>query len=279
MWQRIFTAFIMLVIFIPVIVLSGTVLFVIAGAVCSAVAVYEMLSCTGQKKNLFLSIPALVYAASGPLLARTRFSTSYGLFLTITVIFLFYLMFVHIFLTKKINTKDISVVFMTSVYITVAFTSIIKLRDIPDGGEYFYLFIIIGACITDIFAYFGGKFFGRHKLCPDVSPKKTIEGAVSGIIFCSIFFVLYSFLLSKITSLSPNYPVIFVMGAVISVISQFGDLAASAIKRDYGVKDYGSLFPGHGGILDRFDSIIAVSPFLFMIMGNPEFLNVFNTIM
>ena len=276
MRQRIISAFIMLAIFIPVIIFSGTVLFVIAGAICSAVAVYEMLACTGQKKNLFLSVPAILYSACGPLLARTRFSTSYGVFLTITVIFLFYLMFVHIFLTKKINTKDISVVFMTSVYITVAFTSIIKLRDIPQGGQYLYLFIIIGACITDMFAYFGGRLFGKHKLCPDVSPKKTVEGAVSGIIFCAIFFVLYAFLLSKFANLTPNYPVVLIMGAVISVISQFGDLAASAIKRDYGVKDYGKLFPGHGGIMDRFDSIIAVSPFLFILMGNPEFLNVFN---
>lgn len=279
MKQRILTAFIMLAIFIPVIAFSGTFVFVIAGAVCSVIAVYEMLCCTGQKKNAFLSIPALIYAASGPLLSRTRFSTSYGVFLTITIIFLFYLMFAHIFLTKKVRTHDISVVFMTSVYITVSFTSIIKLRDIPDGGEYFYIFIIIGACITDIFAYFGGKFFGKHKLCPDVSPKKTIEGAISGVIFCSLFFVLYAFILSKFTHLSPNYFIILVMGAIISVISQFGDLAASAIKRDYGVKDYGKLFPGHGGILDRFDSIIAVSPFLFMLMGNPDFLRVFNQIM
>ena len=189
---------------------------------------------------------------------------------------MFLLLFVHVFESERINTSDISTVFMTTVYITVAFTSIIKLRDVSGIGGYIYLYIFIGAWVTDTFAYFCGRFFGKHKLIPKVSPKKTVEGAIGGVIFCALAYVLYSLILEKSYGLAPNYLQIFLIGAVISVVSQLGDLAASAIKRNYGIKDFGSLFPGHGGVLDRFDSILAVTPVLFMLIGNTGVINIFN---
>ena len=184
------------------------------------------------------------------------------------------MLYVHVFLTDKIKTKDIALVFMSALYITTASTCIVLLRN-AEFGKYIYLFIFIGACVTDTFAYFGGCLFGKHKLCPKVSPKKTVEGAISGIIFCTLAFVLYAMLVSKFENVQPHYVMIAIIGAFISVVSQFGDLAASAIKRDFGVKDYGNIFPGHGGILDRFDSILAVAPFVFILTGNPQFINIF----
>ena len=278
MKQRILTGIVLLLIFTPVIIFSDTYVLVIAASLCSVMGVYEMLSCTGQIKHLSLSIPALCYAAAGPVLAKTRFATAYGVLLAITLMFLFYLLYVHVFLSEKINTKDIAIVFMSSVYIAVSFTCIILLRNSACYGEYTYLLTFIGACVTDIFAYFGGSLFGKHKLCPKVSPKKTIEGSVCGVVFCSLAFVLYAMLMGYLENITPNYPAVALIGAFISIISQLGDLAASAIKRDYKVKDYGHIFPGHGGILDRFDSILAVAPFLFILTGNPEFINVFNQI-
>ncbi len=277
MKQRIVTALVLLAIFIPIIVLSYSypIVFVIAASVMSAIGVHEMLTCTGQVKKLFLTIPAMIYATAGPLLAVSPVATSYGVLFSITFVFLFYLLFIHVFAAGKINTSDISVVFTTSVYITVSFTCIVLLRNAQVLGDYIYMFIFIGAWITDIFAYFGGRFFGKHKLCPKVSPKKTVEGAISGVVFCSLFFVLYAMIIGKLENILPNYGMIALIGAFISVISQFGDLAASAIKRDYNVKDYGKIFPGHGGVLDRFDSILAVAPFLYMLMENPDFITVF----
>ncbi len=279
MKQRILTGIVLVLIFVPILMLSGTIVFNIAAALCSVLGVYEMLSCVGQKKQLWLAVPSLIYAAAGPLLARTRFATAYGVLLSITVLYLMYLMFIHVFLAEMIRTTDIGVVFMTTVYITVAFTSIIRLRDVGNIGKYLYMFIFIGAWITDIFAYFGGRLFGKHKLCPLISPKKTIEGSVCGILFCSLAFVLYSYWIARQTELTPHYLLIAAIGAFISIVSQFGDLTASAIKRDYGMKDYGKIFPGHGGILDRFDSILAVAPFLFILTGNPGFLDTFNQIL
>ena len=118
--------------------------------------------------------------------------------------------------------------------------------------------------MTDIFAYFTGRFLGKHKLIPAVSPKKTVEGSIGGIIFCVISTIVFGLIVENffIGSGKANYIVLAVSGIFISVVSQMGDLIMSVIKRHYGIKDYGKLFPGHGGILDRFDSVMAVSVIL-----------------
>ncbi|MBR5528534.1 MAG: phosphatidate cytidylyltransferase, partial [Clostridia bacterium] len=164
MLQRILTGAALVIAFIPLTLFSHTALFIVFAALCSVIGVHEMLSCTSQIKQRFIAIPALIYAALGPLLSRTRFATAYGVLLSISLVFLFYLLFIHVFKSDKINTRDIAVVFMTSVYITVSFTSIVRVRDIPEFGIYLHLLIFIGACITDVFAYFGGFLFGKHKL-------------------------------------------------------------------------------------------------------------------
>ena len=107
------------------------------------------------------------------------------------------------------------------------------------------------------------SFFGKHKLIPEISPKKTIEGSIGGIVFCSAFYVLYGFIISTFADTvnvsGGQYAVLAVVGIIISVVAQIGDLTMSQIKRKFGVKDYGKIMPGHGGVLDRFDSIIAVA--------------------
>ena len=119
--------------------------------------------------------------------------------------------------------------------------------------------VFIGAWVSDIFAYFTGRFFGKHKLIPEISPKKTVEGAVGAIVCTMLFMVLYGWIVSLCTELSVNYLVLLIAGPVLSVVGQIGDLIASLVKRERGVKDYGTLLPGHGGIMDRFDSILTVS--------------------
>jgi len=120
--------------------------------------------------------------------------------------------------------------------------------------------------VTDTFAYFCGMLLGRggkHKLIPDVSPKKTWEGSIGGTVFCIGAMVLFGFVISKINAqVQVNYILLAVGGLFISIVSQIGDLCMSVIKRTYGIKDYGKIFPGHGGMLDRFDSVLAVSVIL-----------------
>jgi len=115
--------------------------------------------------------------------------------------------------------------------------------------------------------------FGKHKLIPEVSPKKTVEGSIGGIIFAAIAFVLYAVIIWKMNESAemPNLIVFAAAGAIVSVISQIGDLSASVIKRRFGVKDYGFLFPGHGGVLDRFDSVLLTAPVLYILTCLPFF--------
>jgi len=171
-----------------------------------------------------------------------------------------------IFTKKNISAKDMALCFFAIVFVMISCASIVITRRSENGGI-LYLLIFIGAWSTDTFAYFTGNLLGRHKLAPKISPKKTIEGAVGGVIFCTLAFVLYGFIISKInTEIQPNYLLLVCAGIAISVIAILGDLAMSAFKRNYGVKDFGAIFPGHGGILDRFDSVMAVAP-VIMILG------------
>jgi phosphatidate cytidylyltransferase len=127
------------------------------------------------------------------------------------------------------------------------------------GGEYYWYFIFIGAWATDIFAYFSGMLFGKHKLIPAVSPKKTVEGAIGGTLFCIIFFVGFGAIINYFTQYNISLITLVIAGLLSALVAQIGDLAMSVIKRTYGIKDYGTIFPGHGGVLDRFDSILAVA--------------------
>jgi phosphatidate cytidylyltransferase len=119
---------------------------------------------------------------------------------------------------------------------------------------------LVGAWVTDAMAYFTGRFLGKHKLAPDVSPKKTIEGSIGGTVFCAIAFVLMGLVVKALVKdSSPNYIYLAISGLVIAVVSQAGDLIMSVIKRHYNIKDFGNLFPGHGGMLDRMDSVFSVA--------------------
>ena len=135
------------------------------------------------------------------------------------------------------------------------------------NGKYIYLLVFIGPWVSDTFAYFCGRLFGRHKLIPEVSPKKTVEGSIGGILFTALGCVIYGVIINTMldSPVSLTYGSLAVTGAIVSVISQIGDLAASLIKRNYGIKDYGFIFPGHGGVLDRFDSVLLTAPILLIV--------------
>lgn len=122
--------------------------------------------------------------------------------------------------------------------------------------------ILITAFCTDIFAYFGGYFLGKHKLCPKISPKKTIEGSICGTLASTVFCAAFGY-----AFMDREYMLAFILtGLAGGIFSQFGDLTASIFKRKMGIKDYGNLIPGHGGIMDRFDSVIFTAPMIFYIL-------------
>lgn len=277
MKQRIITAIVLLIVAIPVCIFSGTVAFPIVWSVLGAVGVYELLGCMGTKKNYYISVPLYILALAAPFVVRytldaqlvaslsavipNRTVRSYDALVVVLGIYMLYILGVWVFSYQKDQNVDMNKVLasvLVSLYIISATSSIVLIRD-SLGGEYYWYFIFIGAWVTDTFAYFAGMLFGKHKLIPNVSPKKTVEGAIGGIVFCVAFFVGYGALLNHLTQYDISLVLLGFAGFLSALVSMIGDLAMSVIKRTYGIKDYGKIFPGHGGVLDRFDSILAVA--------------------
>ncbi|MBP3579901.1 MAG: phosphatidate cytidylyltransferase [Clostridia bacterium] len=265
MLQRIITGAIIAVLMIVVVVFSGTWIFPVVMTLLTALGTYEMLCCVGTNNKLLISIPTIL---SSVLSAVCAYFFGYGTCLAIIMLYLTVLLAMCVFFDEKIKVNDVFCTFTSALYVMLCFAAFTTIRKIDGIGLYMFLLVFIAAWITDTFAYFTGIFIGKHKLIPRISPKKTIEGSIGGIVFCVIAFSVYGIVLNKCFDVDVNFPVLLAVGFVMSIISQIGDLIASAIKRSYGIKDYSNLFPGHGGILDRFDSIMILSPFLLFAAEN-----------
>lgn len=266
MKQRIITAVIAILVFIPVLIFSNTIVFPIAFGILGLVALYEIFACVGLKKHWELILMAALVTGGSMAFAwyydgRSDFSM---LLTRLFFVFVFMALSLAVLSKGSIPITSLSVALIMVFYITYAFSSILLLRQAPNGA-YTYLLVFLSAWLTDTGAYFTGVFFGKHKLIPDVSPKKTVEGAIGGIVTCVLTFIVYGFIVSKIGGPSPRYLWLVVAGVLVSIASMIGDLIASLIKRKYEIKDYGKLFPGHGGVLDRFDSVLATAPMLCII--------------
>lgn len=164
----------------------------------------------------------------------------------------------------RINFKDVSYTLFGIVYIVTCIAFIAKIRGL-EHGNWLVWFAIIAAWASDTFAYFIGKRFGKHKFSK-VSPKKSIEGCIAGVIGAVIVALIYTYAVNEITSLNFSYIYITIITAILSIIGQIGDFAASSIKRYVDVKDYSNLIPGHGGMLDRIDSLMFLSPFAYVFL-------------
>lgn len=272
MKQRIITAIVLLIIAIPICIFSGTVVFPIAMAFIGFMGVYEMLGCMGTRKNPFVSFPLYAFAIIAPFGVRySREAIKHDSDIVIIALlgYALYLLGIWVFSYERNQKVDMNPVIASSLiclYIIGATSSIVVVRDVPFGQFYWY-FIFIGAWVTDTFAYFTGVLFGKHKLIPNVSPKKTVEGAIGGTVFCVAFFVGFGAIVNHFTDSNISLLLIAFAGLLSAFVSMIGDLSMSVIKRTYGIKDYGKIFPGHGGVLDRFDSILAVSVVLALFLA------------
>ena len=250
---------------VPVLLLANTVALPIGVAVFAMIATYEILHCVGLHKNLWLSAPMYLMSAAIPFGLRYMASDAAALLPAVICLPLLVSLAAAVFSHGKADIRDVSSAFVLWLYTIIGFTSLIMIHDLVEGGRYFYLLAFIGAWVTDTFAYFTGVLFGKHKLIPEVSPKKTIEGSIGGTLFCVLSFVVFGIIVDAFFNMEANLIFLAVSGVLVSVVAQMGDLIMSLIKREYGIKDYGKLFPGHGGVLDRFDSILSVSLMLAII--------------
>lgn len=173
--------------------------------------------------------------------------------------------FAYAILTNlKFNIIDIMITCFSLILIPFMF-SFIKLILMMEHGRLIIWYVLLGAFASDMAAYFIGSKFGKRKLCKDISPKKTVEGSIAGIIGVVISYIVLTIIANTYFELNINMWVIIVEAIVIAIVGQFGDLTASAIKRFCKIKDFGSLMPGHGGILDRLDSVMFVAPVVYIL--------------
>lgn len=181
-----------------------------------------------------------------------------GLFMALLIA----LMMVYVFTYPKYEITHIMTAFFGVIYVAVMLSYIYQTRTLGDGAFLVWL-VFIASWGCDTCAYCVGVLFGKHKMAPVLSPKKSVEGAVGGVVGAALLGALYAVCINKFAGISASplfYGIICAVGGLISMV---GDLAASAIKRNYEIKDYGTLIPGHGGILDRFDSVIFIAPIIY----------------
>lgn len=262
MKQRIITGVIGAAIFLTMVFVGGLpfTLFILALA---TVGLYELLRMKNIPLFSFIGIVSLCLMWL-LLLPRQTIQISFLFEWEKIDVFLFLLFLLLMFMViskNKITFDEVGFVIVSSLYVGFGFHYLVETRNIPEIGLALVFFVIFLIWSTDSGAYFIGRKFGKRKLWPEISPKKTVEGSVGGI---ATAFVIGSILQFWLQLFSSVWTFIFVI-LVVSVSGQIGDLIESAIKRHYGVKDSGNLLPGHGGVLDRFDSLIYVFPLLHLL--------------
>ena len=279
MKTRVITAIVGLAVLAVVLAFFNTVLFDLVLAGICLLGMHEVFGAMGfGKKQWYL------FAAAVPYTLLVMLSSSAAVRALLLPASFLVVLFYNICLIASHSTLDFGklagYVYFSGV-ILFCFYSLIHLkRMLPFDtfqydAIYFILLILCFAWGGDTFAYFAGRAFGKHKLAPIVSPNKTVEGAIGGIcgsmLIGVIATVIYGMLSGRYAAFTEevtvrHYLVVVGMGAIASVLGILGDLFASAVKRQVGIKDYGTIFPGHGGILDRFDSVMFIAPFVSIVV-------------
>lgn len=230
----------------------------IAISVLAMISIHEVCSLTGIVRNTPLTICSIIFSGIIPFWTYFQWGQDVmllGLFIYITVLFT-----IAVTSNFTVTLEHISGCFLMALTVPYFLSSFVRLRLDGELGIYLVLLPLVIAFTSDAFALFGGLFFGKHKLAPKLSPKKTIEGAIGGLIGAIICTIVFGVILQTFFGVTCNYFYLAIYGVLGSVISQIGDLSFSYIKREYGKKDFGKLFPGHGGVLDRFDSVYFCAP-------------------
>ncbi len=271
MATRIISAAVAIPVGILIIALNNELLYYIAMSLFSAAAVYELLVATKYLKNRTISALSIIFAMVTPFcfwvdVLKQNIRMIY-------LVFLIILLTVMLFKHEKARFEQVALTGAVSIAIPLALSSIAFIRTVfPDHAIFLIVYTMISVWISDAGAYFIGTLCGKHKMCPKISPKKTWEGFVGGIVTSAVFAVIlcfgYEFIDGMINggvhTFRVNWLYLVGLAVVISVLGVVGDLTASLVKRECSVKDFGNLLPGHGGILDRFDSVLVAAPFAYL---------------
>lgn len=210
-------------------------------------------------------VMTLVYYAAIWLALQSDRSLIYPAMMMVIVAAFLAFLFVYVFTFPKYHADRIMAAMFSFLYGPVMLSFLYLLREGFDDGIYLVWFVFLASWGSDTCAYCVGVLIGKHKMTPKLSPKKSVEGAIGGILGAAILFTVYThFVINVYTGMTLSLLLAAVLGAAGALISMIGDLAASAVKRDHEIKDYGKLIPGHGGIMDRFDSVIVAAPIVYI---------------
>ncbi len=244
------------------ILFSPFVVFHIAVGIACFIALHELHVTFSQEKKWQLVVPGYVFALL-LLLAPLFFSENMsGLVMFLIVTYLMLLLICSVLWNDSIKFSDAVRSFFSLIYGVLLPLHMSYVRML-DHGIALTMLIFIGSWMPDTFAFFSGRFFGKHKLIPSVSPNKTVEGAVGAIVGAVVSFGIFGLVMTYCFDYTVCYPALFALSLICGVLAQFGDLSASVIKRECNIKDFGNLIPGHGGILDRIDSLVFIAPLVY----------------
>ena len=247
-----------------VLIITGGDLLLVSTLVLSCIGMFELYRIFHIEK----SAPGIIgYLAATVYYCNLRFEFIPDLMMFVLGFFML-LMFAYVFTYPKYKTEQIMAAFFGVFYVAVMLSYVYQTRMLA-AGAYIVWLIFLCSWGCDTCAYCVGMLIGKHKMSPKLSPKKSIEGAVGGVIGAALLTILYGMIFKSAMNSTQTH--VFIMAGISAagaLISMVGDLTASAIKRNYEIKDYGKLIPGHGGILDRFDSVIFTAPVIYFLAAN-----------
>ena len=256
---RLISGIVLVLIALVVIITGGPVLAVTLAAI-SMIGLHELYRVLGIEDAKFS--PLAVTGYLGCVCYYIIVFAGYSAYtMTVLIALLIAIMAVYVFTYPRYRTNQITGAFFGIVYVAVMLSCIYQLR-VMENGQFLVWLIFLASWGCDTCAYCVGMLIGKHKMSPKLSPKKSVEGAVGGVVGAAILGAVYAYAVSGPMG-GTHIAAFAVICAVGGLISMIGDLAASAIKRNHDIKDYGSLIPGHGGILDRFDSVIFIAPVIY----------------
>ncbi len=270
MSTRIKSAAVAIVIAIIALILHNTFIFNLFIGFISVVAVFEIFRATGMDKFKYQAITCYVFAGLDALMPvfykhGLMYFVSYRLYLGLYVLAMCIL---YLYDHKNFKYDNFFFMMGATVLLSYSFGTLINMSNMEVGGVFLIVLTLAGAWLADSGAYFVGRKFGKTHPWPEISPNKTLEGLIGGVVCNGIFLLIISFVYDVILKgASVRYVMVFFAGMACALIGLVGDLTASMIKRQTGIKDYGNIMPGHGGIMDRFDSVILVAPFMYYLIS------------
>lgn len=264
MKDRVFSGAVLIAFILAIVLFNNSfpIVLNISIALIASVAVYELIKAIGLGNRRLVVVPSMAAAAA------VQFFHFENANLLIYSLYAAIIFCVLLKCHSEISFKDISVAMCMTIIIPLALQCIVTVRSLSaEHGVFYALVAVFSAWVPDCGAFFAGKFFGKRKLCPQISPKKTVEGFIGGIISSVAVLVIAGVVYSNLIYSGDNGVSVLSMlliGFFSAFVSALGDLTFSLVKRSYGIKDFGNVLPGHGGILDRFDSVIFTAPFVYL---------------